>query len=194
MIALPPKVLEALEFAAIAHKGQLRKFPNNVPYISHLAAVAMVLCQGGYEENVVIAGVLHDVLEDTAFTGKDIEQNFGKQVLELVTAVTENKSLSWQDRKNKYLELLAQDSQEAKAISAADLLSNRLSNLLGLRKGVNPWAQFSKNPAEYAKRIFEVDKKRLEIIKIGTNIPFIHELENVMQEVEDLSFAMLGKE
>lgn len=191
MTYLSPKVLEALEFAAIAHKGQLRKFPNNVPYISHLAAVAFVLCEGGYSQDVIVAGVLHDILEDTSFTAEDVEKNFGSKVLQMVVAVTEHKGLPWQERKTKYLEQLSKASEEAKAISAADLLSNRLSNLLGLRKGLNAWGQFSKNPSDYARRIFDIDQKRLEIIKQNTNITFISELESVMKEVEDLTWQML---
>lgn len=191
MTYLSPKALEALEFAAIAHRGQLRKFPGNVPYISHLAAVALILSKAGYPDNVVIAGILHDILEDTSFKSEDLEKNFGREVLAMVLRVSENKSLPWADRKHQYLEQLKDASEHAKAISAADLLSNRLSNLLGLRKGINPWVQFSKTPADYAKRIFEVDKRRFEIIKTGTGISFISELEEVMKEVEDLSFKML---
>ncbi len=188
---LSPKFLEAMEFAATAHKGQLRKFPVGIPYISHLHAVSMILAKSGYEEDVVIAGILHDIIEDTPFTADDIKLRFGDKVLSLVLAVTEHKSLQWVERKEKYLNQLKQSSEEAKAISAADLLSNRLSNLLGLRSGTNPWVSFSKNPAEYAKRIFEIDKRRMEVIKENTNIPFIKELELVAKEVEDITYKML---
>lgn len=187
-----PKILQALEFASIAHSGQKRKFPGDIPYISHPAAVALILSRASYKDEVVIGGILHDIIEDTSFTGHDIESKFGKEVLELVMAVTENKSLPWQERKAKYLENLKQDTEEAKAISAADLLSNRMSNLLPLKRGENPWAMFSRDPKEYAKKIFEIDKRRLEIIKENTNISFISELEKTMQEVEDLTWKMLG--
>lgn len=191
MTHLTPKVLQALEFASIAHKGQMRKFPGNVPYISHLSAVAMILSQAGYGEDIIVAGILHDVIEDTPFKGDDILENFGQAAYELVVAVTENKSLPWADRKEKYLRQIEVAPVEAKAISAADLLANRLSNLLGLRRGENPWTRFSKQPVEYARRIFEIDQKRLEIIKKAGGVPFIPELETVMREVEDLSWQML---
>jgi len=188
---LSPKFLEAMEFAATAHKGQLRKFPVGIPYISHLHAVSMILTKAGYDEEVIIAGILHDIVEDTQFTANDIKLRFGDKVLEYVLAVTEHKSLAWVERKEKYLNQLKQASEEAKAISAADLLSNRLSNLLGLRSGTNPWISFSKTPAEYAKRIFEIDRRRMEVIKENTNIPFIKELELVAKEVEDITYKML---
>lgn len=192
MTYLSPKVLQALEFAAIAHKGQLRKFPANVPYISHLSAVAVILSNAGFDEDVVVAGLLHDIIEDTPFKGDDILENFGQKVYELVVAVTEQKSLPWAERKEKYLRQIEAAPVEAKAISAADLLANRLSNLLGLRRGENPWVRFSKQPKEYAKRIFDIDEKRLAIIKSsGQPVPFLGELEQVMKEVEELSWKML---
>jgi hypothetical protein len=189
---LSPKILEALEFAAIAHKGQFRKFPANVPYISHLLAVAHILHAADYAEEVITAGLLHDVLEDTPFKAEDIQQRFGDRVLELVVGVTEQKSLPWAERKEKYLKQLETADMEIKAISAADLLSNRLSNLLGLRRGENPWVKFSKNPAEYSKRIFDIDRRRMEIIKQGANIPFMEELERVAKEVEDITQELIN--
>jgi len=190
---LSPKILKALEFASIAHRGQLRKFPANVPYISHLAAVSVILLNAKFGEDVVVAGLLHDLIEDTRVTPKDIQKNFGEYVLRLVLAVTENKSLPWAERKEKYLKQIEIAPLEAKAISAADLLANRLSNLAGLQAGENPWTRFSKQPVEYARRIFEIDQKRLEIIKQAREIPFMGELEIVMREVEDLSWQMLEK-
>ena len=186
-----PKLLQALEFASIAHKGQFRKFPVNVPYISHLAAVAGILSRANFREEVVIAGLLHDVIEDTNFSAEDISEPFGEEVLKLVIAVTENKSLPWAERKERYLKQIEEAPEEAKAISAADLFANRMSNLLGLRRGENPWIRFSKQPVEYARRIFEIDTRRLNILKQSAKIPFIPDLEAVMKEVEDLTGKML---
>ena len=193
MTVLSPKILKALEFASIAHKGQLRKFPTNVPYISHLGAVALILSNAGFSETVVVAGILHDIIEDTPFKAEDIMENFGNEVYELVVAVTENKSLPWAERKERYLEQIQNAPVEAKAISGADLLANRLSNLLGLRLGENPWVRFSKQPKDYAKRIFDIDEKRLAVIK-GSSISFLPELEAVMKEVEDLTWKMLEEQ
>lgn len=191
MTYLNPKILQALEFASIAHKGQLRKFPANVPYISHLAAVAAILSRAGFEDDVVVAGILHDIIEDTQFKADDLMENFGHEVYQMVVAVTENKSLPWAERKERYLKQIEAAPLEARAISAADLLANRLSNLSGLKRGENPWTRFSKQPKEYAKRIFDIDEKRLEIIKKGGGVPFLPELESVMKEVEDLTWQML---
>ena len=193
MTYLTPKLLEAMEFASTAHKGQFRKFPPNIPYISHLTAVAQILSRAGFNEEVIIAGLLHDILEDTKHTAEELKQRFGDRVLALVLAVTENKSLSWIERKEKYLYQLQIADTEAKAISAADLLANRLSNLLGLRQGINPWLNFSKTPAVYAQRIFDIDQRRMEIIRQAGGIPFLEELESVAKEVEDITRTMLSK-
>jgi len=193
MVFLSSKVLQAIEFAAVAHDHQYRKFPAKVPYISHLAAVCMVLCKSGYREDVVAAGALHDVLEDTKLTKGEIEKNFGQEVLDLVEAVTEHKNLPWKERKEDYIKRLETATEEAKAISGADLLANRASNLSGLKKGVNPWLKFAdnENPKDHAKKIFDIDQKRFEMIKQNTNIPFVPELEAVMREVEELSWKLL---
>jgi hypothetical protein len=190
---LSPKILEALEFASIAHKGQNRKFPVNVPYISHLLAVALILSKANFDEEVVIAGVLHDVLEDTPNNIDDIKSRFGEKAASLVRSVTEEKKLPWLERKEKYLTQLQNAGPEARAISGSDLLANRLSNLLGLRQGLNPWTQFSKTPVEYSQRIFSIDRRRLEIIKQDPGIPFLAELEEVMNEVEGLTAGLLNE-
>ncbi len=195
MSFLSPKVLRAVEFAAVAHDHQYRKFPAKVPYLSHIAAVVLILCKSGFDKDVLAAGALHDVLEDTKLSRAEIEQNFGKKVLELVEAVTERKSMPWKERKEEYLKRLQTASEEAKAISGADLLANRASNLAGLKKGINPWVKFADQeaPKDHAKKIFDIDRQRFEIIKQGINIPFVPELENVMKEVEELSWKLLGQ-
>ncbi|PIR94705.1 hypothetical protein COT95_02750 [Candidatus Falkowbacteria bacterium CG10_big_fil_rev_8_21_14_0_10_37_6] len=76
----------AYEFAALAHEGQKRK--TGEPYIEHSLQVALTLAQIRAELDVVIAGILHDVPEDTTKTLKDIEKNFGKKISFLVEGIT----------------------------------------------------------------------------------------------------------
>ena len=77
------KLLDAIEFASLAHKDQVRK-GEPIPYVSHPFAVGLILLNTGYSEDVVIAGILHDVVEDTKFSSKDIEEKFGLKISELV--------------------------------------------------------------------------------------------------------------
>ena len=76
----------AYDFAAIAHEGQLRK--SGEPYIQHGLHTAFVLAQMKADLNTIIAGLLHDVPEDTTYTSADIEKNFGKEIATLVEGIT----------------------------------------------------------------------------------------------------------
>lgn len=189
---LSPKVLEALEYAAVAHDGQCRKFPKTSPYFSHPAAVGLVLAKAGYSDDVVIGGILHDVLEDTKITAEQIKEVFGERVLQLVKGVTEQPGLPWQERKDSYNVHLGLMDDEIKAISAADLLANRTSILLGLRLGLNPWENFSPDPKGYTKKLFINDSHRLAVLKLSASIPFLSELERTCEEVERLTSRMLN--
>ena len=93
----------ATRLAAEAHKNQRRK-TDKTPYISHPYSVAMLLEILGFPEVSVIAGILHDTVEDTTLTYKVIEDslNCGEEVSEIVKQLTENKNLSWEDRKFEY--------------------------------------------------------------------------------------------
>lgn len=124
-----PPILKALEFAALAHHGQVRKGVREVPYISHPAAVGLILARVGMSDAVIMAGVLHDTIEDTYATEKDIEREFGPEVAGLVVEVTLDPGLPYAEQKQKYLDHIRSASIEAKAISAADKIAN-LTNVI----------------------------------------------------------------
>ncbi len=190
MTYLSEEILKALQFSVFAHKNQLRKYPSDAPYASHPFAVGLILSKAGYGDEVIMAGVLHDTVEDTAVTLKDLEENFGKRVADLVEGVTEKKELPQKQRKDLYLEHLRTAGDEIKAISAADLLANLSSHLLGLKKGDDTWKNFSKNPIEYIRTVSIFHRERIKIIKQNTKIPFALELEKVLEQVEKITKTM----
>lgn len=120
-----PKGESALKFAKESHKGQFRKGTRK-PYINHCLEVARILHKHGYSEEIVIAGLLHDTVEDTEATLEDLERLFGEEVSNLVKYVTEDKSpsLSWNERKVMYIKMLTDAPEGAVVISAADKLHN----------------------------------------------------------------------
>src|SRR5690625_4799448 len=87
----------AKSFAEKAHMGQKRKI-SNVPYITHPIRVAERLESAEFSDELICAAYLHDVVEDTDYEIKDIEENFGDRVAHLVAAHTEDKSKSWIER------------------------------------------------------------------------------------------------
>jgi TPR repeat protein len=110
--------------AMLWHDGQLRK-GTNLPYIVHPLEVMNILLQMGADKKLMIAGVLHDTVEDTEATLEDIEEIFGKDVADLVASHTEmDKSLPWRERKEIALEHLAKASKREQMLVLADKLSN----------------------------------------------------------------------
>lgn len=131
-------MIRAARFAAAAHQGQVRK-GSDEPYITHplgVSAIAgMMAGFGCVQADVVIAAILHDVLEDTAVTPDQIRQEFGEEVLRLVESVTEkDKSLPWEERKAKVLtEEIPAMSIQAVLLKTCDCLHNMRSLLEDIR-------------------------------------------------------------
>ena len=117
------RIDEAIELAAIAHNGQLRK-GTNTPYISHPFAVGLMLMHAGCSETVVIAGILHDTVEDTELTLASIRKDFGADVADIVEGCSENKTLKWTARKTERIEALKTATTEVCIVTCADKLHN----------------------------------------------------------------------
>ena len=117
------RIEEAIEVAAQAHHGQFRK-GTNTPYISHPYAVGLMLMNAGCSDAVVIAGILHDTVEDTDLTLECIRKNFGKPVADIVDGCSENKSLRWRERKTEQIEALETATPEVCIVTCADKLHN----------------------------------------------------------------------
>ena len=119
-------LLKAVHFAASKHSKQKRKGEEGTPYINHPIEVAVLIGEVGgvTDEQVLIAAVLHDTIEDTDTTSEDIESLFGKRVLGLVLEVTDDKSLPKQERKQRQVEHAPELTPEATLIKIADKISN----------------------------------------------------------------------
>ena len=114
---------EAIEIAAQAHHGQFRK-GTHTPYITHPYAVGLMLMDAGCSEVVVIAGILHDTVEDTDLTLECIRKDFAEPVAAIVDGCSENKSLRWRERKAERIEALKTASTEVCLVTCADKLHN----------------------------------------------------------------------
>lgn len=128
------KIIEAFWFAANRHKCQTRKGVGKVPYINHPIAVAKLLSDFGESDtDLIVAAVLHDVIEDTAKTESDIKQlsdeilsRFGENVLLTVLEVSDNKSLPVEERKRLQVVHTPTLSDRAKKLKIADKICNIL--------------------------------------------------------------------
>ena len=115
------KIHNAIIFASIKHQNQKRK-GTNLPYIVHPMEVMQILTENGCSENVIVAGILHDTLEDTDTTPQEIEKEFGKDILAIVQSESEDKSKTWKERKQHTIDCLKTDSLETKLVCCADKL------------------------------------------------------------------------
>lgn len=120
---------EAIEFAAIAHDGAYRK-GTTIPSIAHVVEAGLIAMTMTQDENTIIAAILHDIVEDTAYELNNILYRFGSRVAELVSYESEDKmkeitaNESWNTRKEKSLKQLENAPLAAKIICLADKLSN----------------------------------------------------------------------
>ena len=136
---------KALIFAAKAHGNQTRK-GTDIPYITHPFAVGLTLQRANCSEEVIAAGILHDTLEDTETTFKDLEETFGIHVANLVLSASEkDKSLPWETRKQQTIDMLKDATIEEIHIIVADKLHNLKSIRTDLHVyGESIWERFNR--------------------------------------------------
>jgi (p)ppGpp synthase/HD superfamily hydrolase len=150
------KLANAFCFAIKAHSRQYRK-GTSIPYIVHPMDVASILMKNLAPENVVIAGLLHDVVEDTDTSILKIEEIFGKKVAALVQQASEPqellkgkpKEMTWKARKTHTILKIIDLDYDAKLLSCADKLSN-IRDLISDKKirGDALWSQFNATKEE----------------------------------------------
>jgi (p)ppGpp synthase/HD superfamily hydrolase len=148
VVKLGPRFLRAFLFAAEMHAGQGRK-ASTVPYIAHLMGVASLVLEAGGDEDLAIAALLHDVVEDCGGTPmmKEVRRRFGKRVANIVEGCTDtdiDPKPPWRARKENYLRNLRNADQDTRLVSAADKLHNVRSTLTDYwEAGESIWARFN---------------------------------------------------
>jgi len=148
-------VIKSLEYAAFYHKKEVRK-GTKTPYIVHPVEVAMILKESSLEGEVIAAGMLHDILEDTGVTPDELKAEFGEEILRLVLGASEEledrEGTDWKERKQHTIEFLKEKADlKVKAITCADKLSNARSMLRDLE---------TEDPEVFWNRFNEVKKEQ----------------------------------
>jgi HD domain len=120
------RLTKALSFAAEAHRNQRRKGAAQEPYLNHLIEVLDLLVQtrSHADMDMLIAALLHDVVEDTATTYEDVAASFGKRVAEIVRENSDNMSLPKAERRRARIAAMALKSRAARMVKMADVISN----------------------------------------------------------------------
>jgi (p)ppGpp synthase/HD superfamily hydrolase len=144
---LGPKLQRAFAYAAKMHVGQARK-ATTVPYLSHLMAVSSLVLEAGGDEEMAIAALLHDVVEDCGGMPRlqEIRKQFGARVARIVEGCTDSftePKPDWIERKRGYLAEVKHADDETRLVSASDKLHNVRTILADYRKdGDAIWERF----------------------------------------------------
>ena len=118
------RLLDATLFAARAHAGQCRKGAAAEPYVNHVIEVAAILAAADAPEAAILAGLLHDTVEDTEATHADLVAAFGAEIADIVAEATDDKALPKETRKALQVSLAPKKSDAAKQLKLADKISN----------------------------------------------------------------------
>jgi len=172
---LTDRFVSALQFAHDVHRSQIRK-DTTIPYVSHLLSVAGLVLESGGDEDLAIAGLLHDAVEDAKeISGEEmsdrIRTKFGDRVADIVDGCSDAKSSPggskppWRSRKEAYLEHLRSASNDVLRVSIADKVHNARSIATDQdRFGAELWKRFSSSSEEsrwYYTSLRDVYKERI---------------------------------
>lgn len=191
------RINHAFAFAAKHHDRQVRK-GTKLPYLTHPANVAVILTRYGCDDDTIIAGILHDVVEDCVREGytremltERIAEKFGDTVLRTVLAVTERKldddgvELAWEERKTDYLARLGDADDRARWVCAADKIHNGSTVLADLRRTDFPesvWSRFNQGregTIRWYRRVHD------RLTELGFDAPIMKELASVVTSLEE---------
>lgn len=177
----PEIIVKARNFAIEKHKGQFRK-GSEVPYVAHLFNVAHILASHHQPIEAIVAGYLHDTLEDTNTTMEELETNFGSEIANLVKIETENKTLPYLKRKKEHMDRVKNGPYMAKVVNCADKLSN-IRSLLYDEKMMdeNHWNRFNA-PKEVIGDYYNYAVESLEDLK---DLEMYQKLKNTVNIVFD---------
>lgn len=187
MSALSPRLMQAMNTAAVSQRDHVRK-GSGIPYIAHLYAVMHLVSQVTEDEDVLIAALLHDTLEDVPdiYPETRMRAEFGGRVTDIVLGLTKDDSLpDWQARADAYLQHLAQHApDESVLIACADKLHNLLSILDDHAVlGEALWERFNSGKEQqqwWYREISRVVEKRLPGLSLN------RELSRLVQDFQGM--------
>lgn len=146
---------KAIEFAKEKHKGQTRK-GTDIPYVTHLFAVAKILKEECADIKTIVVGMLHDTLEDTKTTIDELTEEFGVEIASMVDTLSEKKSLPYNKRKHMQSIRIKYSSKEVKMVKCADCISNLTDTYYELKRNANVWEKFNAGKEDIQKHYIDI--------------------------------------
>lgn len=189
IMILTHRLQYAINEAARLHRDQHRRDTLKTPYITHLVGVMILLSSVTHDEDILIAGLMHDSLEDIPdYTEEKLRETFGQRVLDIVVGVTEilklrEEKAPWKDQKLSYLENLKKAGDESVLVSLADKIQNTRGyiELLNTEDRVTFPFFNSNHPARvwFHKEVLAIGEERL-----GNDHVLAEELRQEIAELE----------
>jgi len=185
-----PRIQKAVEFSIKVHavdQDQRRK-GTGIPYITHPITVGLILSQAKASEDVIIAGLLHDTIEDcnedSKVTKETIEREFGSKVADLVMSVTEDdKKLEWEERKEQAIKHISDFSNDSVLLKSADLVANSSEIYSDYqRNGEKVFERFSRG-----KKILENYKRvATTLLEKWPENPLAEDLKDICKRLDEV--------
>lgn len=192
---LTERIGKAIVRATMLHHSQKRKI-SGAPYIVHPYAVAFLLAHYVTDEDIIIAGLLHDTLEDVpTYTEAMLREEFGDRVCSIVKEVTEDytqaeredhsiRGRTWRARKEQYLANLANDSEAALLVAAADKIHNMRDAVDEYRTyGTDIWERWRRD----AENMVWFYTEAARIISDRLEHPLVDEMNRVLAELQAIA-------
>jgi (p)ppGpp synthase/HD superfamily hydrolase len=192
-LPLTARFVEALAYATEVHAGQARK-GTSVPYVAHVLGVCALVLEDGGGEDEAIAALLHDAVEDGGGLPvlEEIRRRFGDGVAEIVWACSDTADVpkpAWKERKTRYVAHVRTAGADARRVSCADKLHNARSILRDYRLvGERLWDRFNAPPEDqlwYYRTLVEAFRQ-------PGSTSLVDELERVVGQLEAERKRVLG--
>lgn len=189
-----PRINDAVRLASRLHRNQVRKDSERTPYISHLVSVAMLIGDITSDEDIIIAGLMHDSLEDVpGYMYEKLIEDCGARVAEIVKHTTEpldaNKApedqLPWLTRQEVYLENLKSGSKESALVSVCDKIHNIESLFSDLEK--EGWDFLKRFQSSLQNKLWFYEQVHLVVKeKLGEDHIYVKRLSNSIKSLREI--------
>jgi (p)ppGpp synthase/HD superfamily hydrolase len=186
------RIEQAIRAAAVLHHDQNRKGSMPFPYVTHLMSVAFMLQDYTDNEDIIVAALLHDTVEDTDYTLDELQEDFGGTVRELVETLSEptnqgDRRYTWKEKKMEYAKQLKKGPKDAILIAAADKAHN-------FRTVVE---EYFDAPERFLQDFGKNLDERLEVYQTIANVinnrlegPLLNEFNHVFESYKEFIYAV----
>lgn len=181
-------IQKAIDFAINVHevKQKHKRKGKDIPYITHVLSVGLILARVTDDENIIAAGIMHDTIEDCkpqgSVTREMIETEFNESIGRMVDDVTEKeKNLPWLERKMAALDHIKHMEHDSQLVKSADVLHNLTELIQDLEKdGDTVWQRFNATKADTIKRYNTLIP---ELARVWSENPLLDDLTASLQDL-----------